>query len=164
MSPGGKKCLGEASGEGIQPTNHKRDVPAAGSTHKETGFRETQDAENARRGVWESTSTKSITLNESELDFTSEPEPCSSSPRAVETHPIKLYDSEQAASLRLASRITGGLFVLLVMGLVAITAIILTGATASQVIDYFKIIIGPVFSLAMFIAGYAVRGRSSGKS
>ena len=147
MSTSGDTCLGGASGEGeddgVEPILFAADI-----THTDIGCRETQNADSVHRGVW-STATDADTGTATDTPV---------------TYPVKLYDTDQIMKVRMTAYALGGLFILLILALVAITVLLLSGRSANPVVSYINLILSPAIGLVTFIAGYAFRGRSIERS
>lgn len=70
------------------------------------------------------------------------------------TEPVKVIGPEDVIKERVTWMIFGLLATITIGGLAALTVIALTGADSSSVIDYLKMVIPILGSLATFVAGY----------
>jgi hypothetical protein len=70
------------------------------------------------------------------------------------TEKVTLYDRDQLMRTRLAWLTFGLLAALVLGGLIAITVASIAGGSTDVILDYLKTVVGPLFSLATFVAGF----------
>ena len=77
----------------------------------------------------------------------------------IERQPIEMYDKEEARRMQIASMVMGGVFVLIALGLIAVTWASLVEKPTAGIVQYVEVVSIPLFGLATFVAGYLFRAR-----